>query len=323
MPTFEYRAVAPDGEVTEGEMEAADRAEVIHRLQASDYLPIRAQAKDAAPAPASGGLWTLLTRPIGGGRDRLGGRPLARFAQQLAGLLEAGLTVEQALTVVRGAEDARIAATAERLLGQVRGGAALSQAAERIGLPPLHVALLRAGESGGDLAAATGRVAHYLERARAALEQVQSALIYPAILVCVAALSIAVLLTVVIPEFEQMFHAAGQALPWPTALLVAISGFLTGYGWLLVLLMAAGWLAWRAALQRPATRAAIHGALLRLPLAGRLWRWIEAERFARALAALAGERRGLAAGGRSGGRRHRQRRRGAAPAGGGAGAAQR
>jgi general secretion pathway protein F len=288
MPTFEYRAVAPDGEVTEGEMEAADRAEVIHRLQASDYLPIRAQAKGEAAAAGIGGLWAALTQPIGPRRDRLTGRPLARFARQLAGLLDAGLTVEQSLTVLRGSEDARLAGTAERLLGQVRGGAALSQAAERAGFPPLHVALLRAGESGGNLAAAAARVAHYLERARAAVEQLQSALVYPAILVVVAALSIAVLMTVVIPEFEQMFRSAGQALPWSTALLVGASAFLADFGWLLLLALAATWLGLRVALQRPGPRRAIHGAVLRLPLAGRLWRWIEAERFARALAALAG-----------------------------------
>lgn len=286
MPVFEYRAVAPDGEVTEGEMEAADRSEVIQRLQASDYLPIRADAKGAAPARDTG-LWAALTRPLGAG-DRLGGRPLARFARQLAGLLEAGLTVEQALTVLRGAEDARLAATAERLLGQVRGGQSLSQAAERAGFPALFVALLRAGETGGDLAGTTGRAAHYLERARAALDQVQAALVYPVILVCVAALSVAVLMVVVIPEFEQMFRAAGEALPWPTAVLVAIADAVDAAGWLLPVALLAAWLALRVALTRPEPRHALHAAWLRLPVIGRLSRWIAAERFARALGALLG-----------------------------------
>ncbi|MEQ9640274.1 MAG: type II secretion system F family protein [Alphaproteobacteria bacterium] len=286
MPVFEYRAVAPDGEVTDGEMEASDRAEVIQRLQASDYLPIRADPKGAAPARASG-LWAMLTQPIGQ-RHGLGGRPLARFARQLAGLLDAGLTVEQALTVLRGAEDARLAATAERLLGQVRGGQALSQAAERAGFPALFVALLRAGETGGDLAGATDRIARYLERARAAVEQVQSALIYPVILVVVAALSVAVLMVAVIPEFEQMFRQAGQALPWPTAVLVAIADAVDAAGWLLPIVLLGGWLALRMALTKPGPRRSLHAAWLRLPVIGRLARWIAAERFARALGALLG-----------------------------------
>jgi general secretion pathway protein F len=291
MPLYEYRAVAPDGAVTEGEMEAADQQEVIHRLQASDYLPIRAHAKGSRPQGAAGGWLTgLLAQPAGPRRDRLSRRQLALFTQGLAGMLGAGLTVEQALAVQRRSGEARIAAVADRLLVQVRGGDALSQALARpgAGFPPLCVAMARAGEAGGTLPQSLARLAAYLERARAAADQVTSALIYPVILVTFAGLSLAFLMTVVLPQFEQMFAAAGHALPWPTAALIGLSHVVADSAWLLLLLLLAAWLGLRLALRRPAGRRTIHAALLRLPLAGSLWRQIDAERFVRSLGALLG-----------------------------------
>ena len=76
--------------------------------------------------------------------------------------------------------------------------------------------MVRAGEAGGSLKVVLARLSEYLERAQATRESVRSAMIYPAILVGMAALAVAVLLTVVVPRFRPMFEDAGKSLPFST-----------------------------------------------------------------------------------------------------------
>ena len=282
MPIFQYKAVAPSGEVTEGRMEAASRADVIRRLQADDFVPIRADEEAAAEDDFGASLRRVLRQPVG--RTRASPRALGLFTQELATLLGAGLTAERALDILSGAAGGPSAALARGLLQRLQAGQALSEAmAARPDLfGGFYVAMVRAGEAAGDLAAALSRLAGYLERARAAADDLKSALIYPAILVAFAVLSVMLLMTFVIPQFEVMFREAGRELPGATRALIAVSGFVRDFGWLLVALLAVVWLAGR---QRRAG-ALVDGYLLRLPYVGRLIARIETERFARALGAL-------------------------------------
>ena len=282
MPIFQYKAVAPSGEVTEGRMQAASRADVIRRLQADDFVPIRADEEAAAEDDFGASLRRVLRQPVG--RTRASPRALGLFTQELATLLGAGLTAERALDILSGAAGGPSAALARGLLQRLQAGQALSEAmATRPDLfGGFYVAMVRAGEAAGDLAAALSRLAGYLERARAAADDLKSALIYPAILVAFAVLSVMLLMTFVIPQFEVMFREAGRELPAATRALIAVSGFVRDFGWLLVALLAIAWLAGR---QRRAG-ALVDGYLLRLPYLGRLIARIETERFARALGAL-------------------------------------
>ena len=282
MPIFQYKAVAPSGEVTEGRMEAASRADVIRRLQADDFVPIRADEQTADETGFGASLQAALRQPIG--RTGPSPRALGLFTQELATLLGAGLTVERALTILSAAGGGRSSELAHGLLQRLQAGQALSEAmtarADLFG--GFYVAMVRAGEAGGDLAAALSRLAGYLERARTAADNLKSALIYPAILVAFAVLSVMLLMTFVVPQFEVMFREAGRELPAATRALIAASGFLRDFGWLLVIVLAAVWLAAR---QRK-LGAVMDGYLLRLPYLGRLIARIETERFARALGAL-------------------------------------
>lgn len=282
MPIFQYKAVAPSGEVTEGRMQADSRADVIRRLQADDFVPIRADEQTTEDAGIGASLQAVLQQPIG--RPRASPRALALFTHELATLLDAGLTVERALTILSGAGGARSAGLAQGLLQRLQAGQALSEAmAARSDLfGGFYVAMVRAGEAGGDLAAALSRLAGYLERARAAADNLKSALIYPTILVAFAILSVMLLMTFVVPQFEVMFREAGRELPTATRALIAVSGFIRDFGWLLVLGLA---LVWLFARQRN-VGAVVDAYMLRLPYVGRLIARIETERFARALGAL-------------------------------------
>jgi len=288
MARFRYKAVAPGGEVAEGEMDAPDRAAVIARLQARDHVPLRAEPVDEAPTVSpAGSWWRRFDRPL---RRERGVRPrdLAMFTRELATLIAAGLPLDRALVALQASSRGALSAVVSRTLDRVRGGAALSVALT--GLAPsiggFYLAMVRAGEAGGRIDAALDRLADYLERAEDLADKVSSALVYPIVLLVATALSLAVLLAFVVPQFEQMFRDAGHALPLATRLLVGLSHLARDWGWAALLLLLASliWLRWRLA--DPVARLKLDASLLRLPLAGSLATGLATERGARALGTL-------------------------------------
>ena len=148
--------------------------------------------------------------------------------------------------------------------------------------------MVRAGEAGGQLADVLTRVGEHLERFRQLREGVVSAMIYPMILVVVALLSVFLLLTFVVPQFESLFEDMGDALPLPTAIIVAAGHFLGDWWWLLALLVA--WLVWgwRRYVHTDRGRHWKDRKLLALPLIGDLIRKYEVTRFSRSMGTLLG-----------------------------------
>jgi len=146
--------------------------------------------------------------------------------------------------------------------------------------------MVRAGESSGALDIALGRLADFMERSRKLRETLVSALIYPAILAAMASLSVIVLLTFVIPRFTEMFQDLGQALPWPTQVVIGVGGFLESYWWIIVLVATAVVYYLRYQLRSPSRRLPWDARFLRLPLVGTLIAQHEAARFTRTLGTL-------------------------------------
>lgn len=282
MPLFRYKAALPSGEVVEGEMEVSDQDVVIRRLHAQGYLPIRADPVTAARAPRS-------ARALRLGQRGVSRREVEELTGELATLLQAGLALDKALEVLQGlGEREPVCALLARLQAEVRGGASLSAAMESQGavFSRFHVNMVRAGEAAGALDAALARLAEFMERSRELRESVTSALVYPLILVCVAVLSLAVILTFVVPRFSQMFADAGQTLPLPTQVVIAAGDFFQHWWWLLAVMLASVWLYMRRVWRDPAKRRPWDARLLRAPMVGGLVTRIETARFARTLGTL-------------------------------------
>jgi general secretion pathway protein F len=130
------------------------------------------------------------------------------------------------------------------------------------------------------------QVAAYQERGARLMRAVRTALIYPAILAVAAALSVVLLLTLVVPQFEQLFLQAGQAPPLVTRVVIRASQLLRQYGWIVPLAAAAAWLLGRLRYGNVNRRSRLDRRLLRLPLAGPLIAAVSVERFARSTATL-------------------------------------
>jgi general secretion pathway protein F len=151
-----------------------------------------------------------------------------------------------------------------------------------------YLNMIRAGEAGGSIEVVLARLAEFMERSKALQDSVTSALIYPLILLGVSGLSVVILLTFVVPQFQQLFADAGKALPLATQVVIAVGDGFRRYWWVGLLVIVGLVLTVQQQLSRPQTRYRWDGLLLRAPLLGDLVAKVEMARFARTLGTLLG-----------------------------------
>ena len=221
-------------------------------------------------------------------RDRISGRTLALVTRQLATLIRV-MTVEESLrTIALQIEKP----SAKRLLFAVHAGVVegyrLSDAMARQGaaFPSLYRAMIAAGESSGALPDILDRLADLLEREQNVRSKLLTTLIYPAALSITAIVVIIALMTFVVPRVVEQFTSMGQTLPLLTRAVIFLSTAMTQWGWLILLLVAGGAWAGARALRNPVLRLKFDGALLRIPVIGRLVRDLNAARLARTLSTM-------------------------------------
>ena len=279
MPHFRYKALSTAGDPIEGVMEAASAEEVIVRLQDAGNLPL-----DARPADDSGGSLAALFR-----RAPMKGAQVLQFTQQLATLLGAGQPLDRALQILLDLPDSPEARLViERVRDAVRGGTPLSQALEQEEgvFSRLYVNMVRAGEAGGSLHDTLKRLAEYLERSKALRESVINALIYPSILVLMVFGALLLLLGYVVPQFLPLFEDMDVEMPLLTQVVMALGNFVSGYWWLLLAGLVAGFMLLRRRLADPQARRGFDAWVLRRGLVGGLVARLETARLARTLGTL-------------------------------------
>jgi general secretion pathway protein F len=278
MTVFRYAALDARGRRDKGVLEADGPRQARALLRERGLLP---EEVAAVRAEAAGGR----------GQRAIDPAALALATRQFAVLLEAGLTVEDALSLlIDQAEDAAVHEALVAVRAEVRAGQSLGRALA--GRPrafdALYRAIVEAGEHAGALPRVMDRLAGWLEGRDALRQKWLAAMAYPVIVSVVAVLMLAGLLTYVTPQVLEVFRHGRMTLPWPTRVLVGLSDFLRlAWPWLLGGLAAAAW-GGRRLLRRPALRHRWHARLLRLPVLGRLLRTSDTARFADTLAILAG-----------------------------------
>ncbi|HSC78843.1 MAG TPA: type II secretion system inner membrane protein GspF [Chitinolyticbacter sp.] len=278
MTAFRYRAVNADGAAAQGLIEADTvRAARLALRDRGLWVSELGAVSNSSTSRARG--------------DRLSTQRLSLITRQLATLLDAGLPLEQALSVLieqsEGDREKRIAAS---LRSEILAGASLSQALSRQqqAFPELYRTIVAAGEESGKAAAVMQRLADYLEARAALAAKVGLAFIYPIVVMAVSILVVIGLLTWVVPQMVTVFQSAKQELPFLTRAMLWASAVLRDWGLaLLVLLVLAGVGAWRA-LKVESIKHAFHAWRLQLILFGRFERASNTARLASTLAILVG-----------------------------------
>jgi general secretion pathway protein F len=283
MASFEYKAANSAGEIVNGVLTGSSRANVIQQLQSLGHIPIRV---DESAATAEGRKFEIQWR-----KQRVTDEDVGDFTRALATLLQAGLPLDRALAILVSLADKEpVAEMLGAIRERVKEGATLADAMEAQDgvFSRFYISLLRAGESGGALEVILERLADHLESAKEMRSALTSALIYPAILVVVAVVSIFILLGYVVPQFTEMFEGVGEALPLPTRITIAVGEGLQAHGWLLIVLIGASFWFLRRQLADPASAYKWHAGLLRVPVIGEIVVKMEVARFAHTLSTLLG-----------------------------------
>ncbi|GGY08131.1 type II secretion system inner membrane protein GspF [Paludibacterium paludis] len=280
MAAFRYEAIDASGKRINGILEAESARAA--RVQLRDKGITLVDLSAARSAETQGGK---------GGRRGLPMTEMVMLTQQISTLLNAGLTLERALTaVVDQSENPRARQIVAGLRGRIMEGQSFAQALTDCGevFPVIYRSLVHAGEQSGHLDTVMERLAEYLERRERMRKKVMLALAYPAVVTLVAFAVVTGLMTYVVPQVVAVFTDTHQSLPVLTRMLVALSRGMREWGLVAAALVAlAGWLFARS-LRMPGVRAAVHVRLLALPVLGRLLRAINTARMASTLSILVG-----------------------------------
>ena len=279
MPAFNYRAQDANGRHCRGQQEADSARHARQLLRERGLRPtLLSVAKSGNPGVRHAQSGT-----------RLGVTDLALLTRQLSTLIQAGLPLEEALGAVAAQSEKRLLSS---LLAAVRSrvieGHALATALSAFprAFPELFRASVAAGERSGYLGQVLEELADYTEARQQSRQKIQLAMVYPLILMFASLAIVGFLLGYVVPDVVKIFINSGQALPFLTQAMIALSNGLRTWGWVLLMLMIACFGAARWVLHQPLLKLRWHGVLLNLPLLGKVLRAMEAARFASTLAIL-------------------------------------
>ena len=276
MPAFTYKAVGRDGKAQQGVIEADALDLATRQLRARGLTPLKIVEGDGdADADAK-----PPTR-----------QEVLSMTTELSVLLRAGLPLDRALKVLIDMDgQPRMRAVLAELLKAVKGGKALSLALQPYDeiFGPFYLSMVRAGEASGQLSAVLERLVEHLESAKATRDSIVSALIYPAILLVVAVISVVVMLGFVVPQFETLFNDMGDALPGMTKAVIGAAEFIKAWGLLVGILVAVLALVVQRWAISPSGKSALDRRLLSLPIAGTIAFEYEMAKFARTVGTLLG-----------------------------------
>lgn len=282
MPAYKFEALTAAGKTTTGLLEADNPRAVRAQLRAQALVPLLVTQVASAGAKGKGLHFTQRV---------FSSTALAVWTRQLAGLVGSGLPLERALTALSDeSEDPKQRELVAHLRSEVNAGSpfasALGSAAREF--DDVYRGVVAAGEQSGALGQVLERLADDLEERQALKAKLIGATLYPAIVSLIAVVIVIFLVTYVVPQVASVFTSSKRALPGLTVAMLSISSFLRHYGWLLLLLIAAGVTTLMVTLRSPAFRERFDAGMLKLPLVGRLSRGYNAARFAGTLAMLAG-----------------------------------
>lgn len=285
MPAYSFEAVDAQGDTRRGVLEADTARAARNLLRAQTLVPLRVEPVnpgEAANDAQAGGRWR---------RRALGAQDLAVWTRQLAGLVDAGLPLERALTALTDeASHLAVRDLVASLRAEVNGGSTFARALSQHPreFADIYVAVVAAGEQSGSLGTVLQRLADDLEERQLLKSRLIGAALYPAIVTAVALAIVLFLVGYVVPQVTSVFAGTQRALPWLTSAMLWVSEGVRAWGaWGLVALAAAA-AGLRVALRREAVRERFDAAWLRLPLLGPLARGYNAARFGATLAMLAG-----------------------------------
>jgi type II secretory pathway component PulF len=286
MPQFAYRARDAQGALVEGVLDCADRSVAIRQIEQKRCVPIRIEPVDGAAKPA--GIEAPTIVPV---RQQLkiSHGQLLVFTEQLAHLLQAGMTLDEALSILeKRLKQPRLQQMTHTLHQALVEGRSFSQALRdfpRI-FPPLYINLVAAGEASGALPGILLRLVKHLTQVKDLRDRIQQALIYPAALAVAGSALVIVFVTYLVPQLTGFMSQTGGALPLATRILLSVHHLVTTYWWLGLLIIGGAIAGVRVLIRNDEGRIIWDRFRLRIPVYGRVQRHGYYAQFSRTLGTL-------------------------------------
>lgn len=301
MPNFHYTALDAQGQKQTGTIPAANEAEATQSLRGKGLYPTKVALEGSAAAKSSKGKSkggkkkTAASKARGTTGGKVKPKILMIFTRQLATLLDSGLPLLRGLNVLGKQEPNPVLRGTINAIGDsVQSGSTFSEA---LGQHPrifnkLFVNMVKAGELGGVLEVVLDRLASYQEKAQKLKNKIVSAMVYPVIVLFIAAAILTFLLLFIVPKFETMFTEMGIELPAISRVVFGLSNwfFLTTVGLpnflLVAIVLVLGFVIFKVYSKTTGGRKTIDSLKLRLPLIGDVQRKSSISRFSRTLGTL-------------------------------------
>lgn len=284
MAVYAFRGVdAATGKSVKGYRDTDSPKALRALLRREGVLLTHATQEDERRAKSKGDidLFAFFKRPKG--------TDVAVMTRQLATLVRAGIPlVESISALVDQTEKESMQKVLTALREDLREGTAFAKALEQHPkvFPALYINMVAAGEASGTLEAVLERLADFMEDQARLKGKITSALAYPVLMTIIAGALVGVLMVAVVPKVTSIFDHLGKELPWYTRLLIGVSGFLSSYWWLLILLIGGTIYGFQRWVATEEGRLKWDTFLLRIPLFGRLNLLVAVARFSRTLSTL-------------------------------------
>ncbi len=286
MPQFSYRARDAQGGLVEGVLDCPDRAVAIRQIELQQCIPIRIELIGAEPKVVSrnGAAPAAPTQNL-----KIPHGQLLVFTEQLGHLLQAGMTLDEGLSILeKRLKQPRVQQMTHALHQALIDGRSFSRALSEFPriFRPLYVNMVAAGEASGALPQILRRLVTHLTQTKDLRDRVQQALIYPAFLALAGAILITIFITFMVPQLTGFMSQTGGALPLPTRILLQIHHAITGYWWAGVLLIGGAIIGFRAFVRTDEGRITWDRFRLLIPGYGRVIRHRYYAQFSRTLGTL-------------------------------------
>ncbi len=277
MAVFVYKGRSSAGAVT-GEVEANSRTAAVAALRTKGVVATQVQEKKAKAAAA---------KKVGG---KVKDAELAIFTRLFSTMIDSGLPIAQALNILAEQSESKpLRSVVGVIASDIASGQTLAESFRKYPriFNDLFTNLIEAGESGGVLDVVLQRLSGYIEKAASLKRKVKSAMVYPITIISVALIVVMFMMIFIIPTFAKMFKDMGADLPLPTAIVIAISNFVTGWGGVVVAGAIVGGI-WglKTYYRTDQGSMVIDTFVLKVPVMGMLIRKVSVARFTRTLGTL-------------------------------------
>jgi type IV pilus assembly protein PilC len=278
--TFEYKIRDRAGKLTTGTIDADSKAAVAQKLKQMGYAPLSISETST----------TGLNKELSfGGKKKVKLRDLAIFSRQFATMINSGLSLLRALTILtEQTENKELARIVGEVRNDIEAGSSLSAAMSQHEdvFPPLMVNMCKAGEVGGFLDSVLIQVAENFEAEVKLKAKIKSAMTYPVVVFVIAILAVVGMLLFIVPVFAGMFEDLGGELPAPTKVLVFLSGAMKFLAPLGLVGFVVFLFTWPKVKRRAGVRDVVDPLKLKIPIFGLLFQKIALSRFSRNLGTM-------------------------------------